>query len=317
MAESGTDIKRAITYLEKGEPVAIPTETVYGLAANALNIKAITRIFEIKDRPSFDPLIVHFSDTVSLSRICKSIPDKALTLANAFWPGPLTLIIDKPGIIPDLVTAGLPTVAVRVPDHPLTMELLQNIDYPLAAPSANPFGYISPTTALHVKQQLGDKIHYILDGGPCNIGLESTIVGFEDDVPVIYRMGGTSLEKIESLIGKVHVKPGSSSDPKAPGMLKSHYSPVKKMILGNIEDNIKKYKGKKVGILSFNRYFNAIDKKRQIVLSPSENVDEAAKNLFSGLRNLDAMDVDYILAEEVPDTGLGRAINDRLKRASS
>ena len=197
MAEIGKDISKAKELLERGELVAIPTETVYGLAGNALNVAAIAKIFATKNRPHFDPLIVHVSHFNSINSFASAIPEKAKQLAQEFLPGPLTLLLKRKKIIPDLVTSGLETVGIRCPNHELTLNLLKELSYPLAAPSANPFGYISPTKASHVNDQLGDKIKYILDGGDCEVGIESTIVGFENDKAIIYRLGGLSIEKIE------------------------------------------------------------------------------------------------------------------------
>ncbi len=191
MATIGNDILQAKKLLLEGELVAIPTETVYGLAANALNPEAVTQIFVVKERPSFDPLIVHVASIDQAQQFITAVPEKAIQLARHFWPGPLTLVLPKQSIIPDIVTSGLSTVGIRCPDHDLTRQLLSELPFPLAAPSANPFGYVSPTTAEHVNNQLGHKIKYILDGGPCRIGLESTIVGFENDQAVIYRSPGS------------------------------------------------------------------------------------------------------------------------------
>ena len=314
MAEIGKDIKKAKELLESGQLVAIPTETVYGLAGNAFDNAAVVKIFETKNRPEFDPLIVHVPSIEHARNYVESIPEKALVLAEKFWPGPLTIVLKKKSIIPDLVTAGLDTVGLRCPDHPLTRALLNELSFPLAAPSANPFGYISPTTAAHVNEQLGEKIPYILDGGSCDVGIESTIVGLEDDSPVIYRMGGLSQEKIESVIGRVATQLHSSSNPKAPGQLKSHYAPVKRLILGDIIDLLQKYPAHCSGILTFDKDFNS---PYQFILSPNSSVEEAAQNLFTALRELDKQPVDVILAELVPDHGLGRAINDRLRRAAA
>ncbi|HMI67813.1 MAG TPA: L-threonylcarbamoyladenylate synthase [Cyclobacteriaceae bacterium] len=313
----GKDINKAIALLEAGELVAIPTETVYGLAGNALDTTAITKIFVAKNRPYFDPLIVHVPSLQRAEQVVRSIPEKALILSNLFWPGPLTILLDKKQIIPDLVTAGLDTVGIRCPRHPLTLELLQKINFPLAAPSANPFGYVSPTRPEHVSEQLGDKISYILDGGPCPIGIESTIVGFEDDQTIVYRLGGLSLESIEDAIGGVSVQGHSSANPKAPGQLNSHYAPRKQLVLGTFPQLFKTYGQVQVGTLSFKTLFQEVEKRNQIVLSPSGNLEEAARNLFSGLRELDKMEVSIILAEEVPDIGIGKAINDRLRRAAA
>jgi L-threonylcarbamoyladenylate synthase len=313
MAETGKDINKARQLLEKGELVAIPTETVYGLAANALNVDAVLKIFQVKNRPEFDPLIIHVPTLKSVEVYAEEIPQGAKKLAEAFWPGPLTLLFRKKTVIPDLVTAGLPTVGIRCPDHPLTRTLLASLNFPLAAPSANPFGYVSPTTPRHVEDQLGDRIPYILDGGPCEVGIESTIVGFDNGEGIVYRTGGLKIEDIEGVIGKVRMQISVSSNPKTPGQLQSHYAPKKKLRAGNLEQLLTQYKAVKVGILSYQKDRNA---PYQYILSPSGDPDEAARNFFAGLRSLDALPVDVILAEYVPDVGLGRAINDRLRRAS-
>ena len=314
MAEIGKDIKKARFLLESGELVAIPTETVYGLAGNALNAAAVTKIFEVKRRPSFDPLIVHVPGIKNAEQYVEHIPAKAFELAEKFWPGPLTIVLKKKPLIPDLVTSGLDTVGIRCPDHPLTSMLLQELTFPLAAPSANPFGYVSPTRPEHVNDQLGESIPFILDGGPCGVGIESTIIGFEYDTPVVYRIGGLSLEAVEKTIGKVSVQLISSSNPKAPGQLKSHYAPRLKVILGNLEDLLQRYPAHDAGVLSYTKDFNS---PYQFILSPSGNLEEAARNLFSALREFDKMPIEIILAELVPDIGLGQAINDRLRRAAA
>lgn len=314
MATIGTDLSKAVNFLQQDELVAIPTETVYGLAGNAYSEKAVVKIFETKKRPSFDPLIVHTHSFSAAKDFLKEIPDTAYALAEKFWPGPLTLILPKNSRIPDLVSAGLNTVGVRMPRHPLSLQLLENLDFPLAAPSANPFGYISPTTAMHVEEQLGAHIPYILDGGPCEVGVESTILGFEKDKVIVYRLGGMSLEELQQHVGKLEVRPYSTSNPIAPGQLESHYAPRKPMILGNIQDFLQDHDKKDIGVLSFRDIY---PETTQFILSPSGDLLEAARNLFKGMRELDSQPVSLILAEEVPDYGLGRAINDRLKRASS
>ncbi|MES2567152.1 MAG: L-threonylcarbamoyladenylate synthase [Bacteroidota bacterium] len=317
MAEIGNNISTAKNFLEKQQLVAIPTETVYGLAANALDPIAIARIFEAKERPTFDPLIVHISDLNEVQNYVTYIHPSLLKLAQKFWPGPLTLLLPKKINIPDLVTSGLDRVGVRVPNHPLTLELLRSLNFPLAAPSANPFGYISPTKAEHVQRQLSDKITYILDGGDCGVGLESTIVGEEDGEIIIYRLGGLSLEEIETVVGKVSVQLNQSSNPKAPGQLKSHYAPTKPFYLGDLKSLQKTYSGKKIGALVFGEqnYFDANVLIKN--LSPNKNFEEAAINLFSFLRELDESDVDVIICELVREQGLGLAINDRLRRAAA
>lgn len=318
MAEIGTNIEMAVALLKSGKLIGMPTETVYGLAGNALNPEAVAAIFSTKNRPSFDPLIVHTYSLNEVNKYVSNLPEKAIILAERLWPGPLTLLLKKNPIIPDLVTSGMDTVAIRIPNKKITLELLQQLDFPLVAPSANPFGYVSPTTAKHVNDQLGEKIDYILDGGPCEVGIESTIIGFEEEMPVIHRMGGISKEKIESLIGKVDLQPHSSSNPKAPGMLKSHYSPGKAVILGDVVQ-LKKEIGQtdRLGAITFSKVIDGIDEEKQIQLSKKEDLNEAAQNLFSALRKLDNKEIDIIIAELVPDHGLGRAINDRLKRAAA
>lgn len=316
MATIGTDVLKAKAILERGDLVAIPTETVYGLAGNALDVSSVTKIFQVKNRPSFDPLIIHTNSLERAASFLKHVPDMAYTLAEALWPGPLTLLLEKQSNLPDLVTSGLDRVAIRIPNHPMTLQLLTQLDFPLAAPSANPFGYISPTEAIHVNDQLGAKLEYILDGGPCSVGVESTIVGFEDGKPWVYRTGGTSIEQIEALIGSVSVQSHSTSNPAAPGMLKSHYAPTKPLIIGDLQTLTQQYEGKNFGILSFDRSFGAVAADKQITLSPMGSTQEAAQKLFGALRVLDKLPIEFILAEYVPEKGLGKAINDRLKRAS-
>jgi L-threonylcarbamoyladenylate synthase len=314
MAHIGQDIRVAKAYLETGNVVGLPTETVYGLAASALNPDAVLTIFRVKNRPAFDPLIVHTDSLQKVDQFVSEIPEAARLLADTYWPGPLTLLLPKRDLISDLVTSGLPTVAVRIPNHPLTLSLLRLLDFPLAAPSANPFGYISPTTAQHVADQLGAMVPYILDGGPAQVGLESTIVGFENDIPTVYRLGGLALDHIEGLVGPVNVRTHSTSDPQAPGMLTSHYAPRKPLIL--LAPGTSPPPGERTGALAFRNLFSGIDHQNQRVLSPTGDLAEAAKNLFSHLRALDALDLDVLYAEPVPNLGLGQAINDRLRRAS-
>ena len=317
MATTGTDLDLAADLLRNGKLVAIPTETVYGLAANAYLEEAVVTIFEAKQRPAFDPLIVHTHHISQFEKIAQHIPERAFQLAEAFMPGPLTLILPRHPSIPLLVTSGHESVGIRIPNHPLTLELLRNLDFPLAAPSANPFGYVSPTTAEHVNQQLGDRIPYILDGGPCQIGLESTIIRVVNEEVEILRLGGLAVEEIEDVIKQpVNRIKTSSSNPTAPGMLSSHYAPRKKVLLGNIETNLKNFNQEKVGVLAWQYAQNLVPEKQQFVLSPTGNLNEAARNLFAALRYLDTLPIDIILAEPVPDSGLGKAINDRLTRAS-
>ncbi len=310
------DLQAAVDLLNDGECVAIPTETVYGLAANALNAEAVLKIFEIKNRPHFDPLIVHTFSVDEIKKYVEHIPNWALQLMEKFSPGPITFLLQKKNLIPDLVTSGLNTVAIRIPEHSLTLELLKKLSFPLAAPSANPFGYISPTKALHVKDQLNGKIKYVLDGGDCSVGVESTIIGLENNLPTIFRVGGIAVEEIEKVIGKVQVRLESSSNPHSPGMLLSHYAPRNTLLFDNVDKNLKENFNKKIGIISFFKKYESVEIEKQIQLSPKQNLHEAAKNLFAAMRKLDASNVDIILAERFPESGLGRAINDRLKRAA-
>jgi L-threonylcarbamoyladenylate synthase len=314
MTQIGTDVRIAAEFLQAGNVVGIPTETVYGLAGNAFNPDAVLTIFRVKNRPAFDPLIIHTDSLAKVEQFVTSVPEPAQKLAQMFWPGPLTLLLPKHDQISDLVTSGLPTVAVRIPNHPLTLDLLRSIDFPLAAPSANPFGYISPTTAQHVADQLGDQIPYILDGGPASIGLESTIIGFENRKATVFRLGGMALEQIERVIGPVDVRTHSTSNPNAPGMLSSHYAPRKPLVL--LKPGESPRPDKHAGALTFREPFGGIVPDNQRVLSPTGDLNEAAKNLFAHLRTLDALPVEVIYAEQLPNQGLGWAINDRLKRAS-
>lgn len=317
MAQIGNDIQIAKQFLETNEVIGIPTETVYGLAANAFSEDAVAKIFEAKNRPTFDPLIVHTHHIDEIKKFVTNIHPKLLQLATVFWPGPLTLLLPKQNTISNLVTSGLDRVGVRIPNHPLTLNLLKSLSFPLAAPSANPFGYISPTTALHVQKQLGLKIPYILDGGYCQVGLESTIVGEENDEIIIYRLGGLSISEIENVVGKVTIELNQSSNPKAPGQLKSHYAPKIPLIIGNLEELEKVHSDKKIGALVFGNY-NTISENTIIKnLSQNENYAEAAVNLFNYLREFDEMEIDVIIADYLPNINLGIAINDRLKRAAS
>lgn len=310
----GTDITEAAHFLNAGDVVGIPTETVYGLAGNALNPDAVLRIFTVKDRPHFDPLIVHTHSIAEIEKYALDIPDMARQLMQRFMPGPLTLLLKKKSIVPDLVTSGLDTVAIRIPNHPLTLQLLKRLSFPLAAPSANPFGYISPTTAQHVYDQLNGKIPYVLNGGATQVGVESTIVGFEDGEAIVYRVGGLAIEEIEGVIGKVKFNANESSNPQAPGLLKSHYAPQKQLIFA--DETVLPAK-QNIAVIAFNKYIAGFDEKQQVLLSPHGDLNEAAKNLFAVMRQLDNSEAAIIFAIRFPDTGLGRAINDRLKRAGA
>ncbi|MFZ1331156.1 MAG: L-threonylcarbamoyladenylate synthase [Flavobacteriales bacterium] len=319
MSVIGTDIHYAAELLRQGDLVAIPTETVYGLAANAFNPEAVIKIFQAKQRPAFDPLIVHIHDRSQVASIASELPPGVSKLMDAFWPGPLTLVLPKTDQVPDIVTSGLNTVGVRMPAHPMALELLRSLPFPLAAPSANPFGYVSPTTAQHVADQLGEQVPYILDGGPCAVGVESTILGWEqfnnsiDGQWVLYRPGGIGIEELEAVIGSISTAKRTVI-PAAPGMLESHYAPRKPVYLGDVRDLLITHQGQRVAVISLSEEYPAWRCER---LSPVDDLNEAARNLFGVLRDLDRSDADVILAEVFPELGLGRAINDRLRRAAA
>lgn len=315
--EIGTDILTAAHLLNNGNVVAIPTETVYGLAANALNDDAVLEIYKVKQRPQFNPLILHVASLQKAQPFITHIPFKAQLLAEAFWPGPLTLLLQKNKNVSDLITAGSNKVAIRVPNHSLTLELLNQLDFPVAAPSANPSGYVSPTSAAHVYEHLNGKISYILNGGLCTVGVESTIIGWnEDEEPEIYRLGGVAVETIEKILDqKVKVKKQFSQNPNSPGQLRSHYATHTPLHLGSIEELLRKFEDNKVVLINYTRYNPDLPKENQFILSTNGNLDEAAKNLFSILRLADELKADVLLAERLPNFGLGLAINDRLERA--
>ena len=312
-----TDLLKAKEILEKDELVAIPTETVYGLAGNIYSEKAIQKIFETKKRPLFNPLIVHIASINKLEEIVSEIPEKAKQLADAFWPGSLTLVLRKKAHIPDSVTAGKNTVAVRVPNHELTLQLLELIDFPLVAPSANPFGSISPTTAEHVANYFPDDLEMVLEGGSCKNGIESTIIGFENDQAVLYRLGSISVEEIEAIIGPIQVKNKKENEPNAPGMFSRHYAPKTTTIqANNVELELQKHPNKKIGLLVFQ---NAVSNTHHVateVLSKKGDLKEATANLYAAMHRLDKQNLDLIIAEKFPDTELGKSINDRLERAT-
>ena len=310
-------IHRAAEIIKKGGLVAFPTETVYGLGADAFNPLAVARIFEVKRRPYFDPLIVHVSDPADLKKLVTKIPSNAKKLMERFWPGPLTVVLLKKEEVPDIVNAGLPTVAIRMPKHPMALSLIEQADCPIAAPSANPFGYLSPTTAEHVRDQLGDQIDFILDGGPCEVGVESTIISFSGRKPRLLRPGGVPLEEIESIIGTVEVNPIEEGRPSAPGMLPRHYAPRTPIILDWEDKKFDSNKGKKIGLLAFQEPKRSLKFHHVEILSKKGDFREAAANLFAAIRRLDSLHLDLILAETVPEVGLGRAIMDRLRRAST
>jgi L-threonylcarbamoyladenylate synthase len=310
------DIQKAVKLLTNEQLVAIPTETVYGLAGNIFSEKAIKSIFSTKKRPFFNPLIVHIPSIDSLSDIVTHIPEKAKLLAAAFWPGSLTLVLKKSKLIPDMITAGKDTVAVRIPNHPVTLALLKELPFPLAAPSANPFGSISPTKPIHVENYFKNDIQMVLDGGSCANGIESTIIGFENDEPIIYRLGALPVEDIEAVVGKISIKNKKEEKPDAPGMLARHYAPKTTTILvADVASEVEKYAGKKIGVLVFKSSLNN-KSITEIVLSKEGSLQEAAARLYDAMHELDTKNLDIIIAERFTEFSLGKSINDRLQRAT-
>jgi L-threonylcarbamoyladenylate synthase len=313
-----TNIEEAIVALESNNIIALPTETVYGLAGNAYSVSAIEKIFAFKNRPHYNPLIVHIKSAGYLQQVAKNIPAVALQLADTFWPGPLTLVLEKQDHIPDIVTGGKNTVGIRVPNHPVALELLEQLEFPLAAPSANPFGSISPTTAGHVYNYFCDTLNVILDGGPCIKGIESTIIGFENGQAILYRQGSTKVEDIEKITGPLQIRVHANNESVvAPGMLSKHYAPKTTTILtDNITSEIEKNLGKRIGILQFKpttlpSFVIAIE-----TLSQTGDIEEAAKNLYAAMHRLDYQNLDLIIAQKMPAYGMGLAINDKLERAA-
>jgi L-threonylcarbamoyladenylate synthase len=318
MTQVSSNINTAKELLQANELIAIPTETVYGLAANAFSEEAVKKIFALKKRPSFNPLIVHVASSADLEKLAINIPPLARQLADAFWPGPLTLLLEKNETIPDCVTAGNPTVAVRVPNHPLTLELLRQLPFPIAAPSANPFMSISPTKPEHVKKYFDGQLKFILDGGACQEGIESTIIGFENNRAVLFRDGSCEIAEIEKITGKLLIANSNAATPRAPGMLKRHYAPNTPLILtANYKNVLEQNKHKKVGILTFSFIENDSETVIYKCLSDNKSLKEAAANLYATLIDLDAMDLDLIIAVYLPKKGVGKTINDRLERASA
>ena len=311
-----TNLDEAEQALINGDIIGMPTETVYGLAGNAYSESAVKKIFALKQRPFFNPLIVHIKSAEFLSEVATNIPEIAIKLAENFWPGSLTIVLKKQPHIPDLVTAGKETVAIRVPNHPLTLALLEKLNFPLAAPSANPFGSISPTSAAHVSNYFNAELGVILDGGACEKGVESTIIGFEDNQPVLYRHGSISVEDIEQVVGKVRIVVNNDGKPDAPGMLSRHYAPKTDTFLtDNVNALIHAFSGKKIGLLLFKDEITEGPIIHQEILSKTGNTNEAARNLYAAMHRLDKSNLDVIIAERLPNKGLGKTINDRLERA--
>lgn len=307
-------IFRAADIIVHGGLVALPTETVYGLGADALNPSACTKIFEAKNRPHFDPLIVHVADMDMFRILSRDVPEQILRLTEKFWPGPLTVVVRKSDIVPDIITSGLPTVAIRMPRHDVALSLIRKSGRPIAAPSANPFGYLSPTEARHVEEQLGGRVDMILDGGSCTVGLESTIVKFHAGKIHLLRPGGIPAEEIERVAGDlVHSSPDEIPD--APGQMPWHYAPRAKVVLIREGEEIPEQKNAALCAFRINARQNRFIHIE--ILSPNSDLAQAAVNLFSALHRLDASGADIIYAEEVPENGLGLAIMNRLRKAAA
>ena len=305
-----TAIEKAVDHIRAGQLIAFPTETVYGLGADATNASAVATIFAVKDRPSFNPLIIHVANLQAAEELV-IFDDRARALAETCWPGPLTLVLPR---LPDcpvspLAGAGLNTLAIRVPGHDLALEFLKAVDLPIAAPSANRSGTVSPTTAAHVRDSLGNTVEMILDDGPCQIGLESTIIDLTGEVPCLLRAGGIIVEQLERQLGQLHIVVGDDTSPKAPGMLTRHYATNIPLRMDALElcdgEALLAFGGRTLGPAP------AICN-----LSRGGDLKEAAANLFDMMRQLDRPEYTGIAVMEIPDTGLGRAINDRLRRAS-
>lgn len=318
----GTDITIAAAFLQAGELVAIPTETVYGLAANALDPAAVAKIYAAKNRPSFNPLILHLANTNQITDYAEA-DEMSIKLAQKFMPGPLTLLLPKKENVPDITTAGSKKVAVRVPDQPLTLLLLSRLSFPLAAPSANPSGYISPTNAHHVMDGLRGKIPYILDGGNTKVGLESTICEVAGKQIILHRAGSVTAEELSACSGlpvvdssdahTLHVSQHlSENQPATPGQLKSHYAPHTPLYMGNILQLIQEHTGKKIAVISLDTEYTGVT---NFKLAPDHQLSTAASQLFATLRNIDQSDFDLIFSEIFPNEGIGIAINDRISRA--
>ena len=317
-ASNPESIRLAAGVIRNGALVAFPTETVYGLGCDALNHEAVARAFEAKQRPSFDPLIVHIATRASLDRLVETISFGDHRLMDAFWPGPLTLVLPKRAHVPDLVTAGLPTIAIRMPAHPVARALIQEAGVPIAAPSANPFGYVSPTCAQHVLDGLGNRIDLILDGGPCPLGVESTIVSMTGTWPELLRPGSITLAEIREVIGPI-VRAAASQTAVAPGQLPRHYAtrtPVTILAAQGARPVVRRHE--RTGLLAMSAPSHVDERFCAIeVLSASGDLREAARNLFAALRRLDALRLDRLYAEPCDEQGLGLAVMDRLRRCAA
>lgn len=318
-ASDAESIRRAGRIIKSGGLVAFPTETVYGLGCDAMNADAAAKVFEAKRRPQFDPLIVHIADLEQLEVVIESLPAVGQRLIDAFWPGPLTLVVPKQPAIPDLITAGLSTVAVRMPNHPVARTLIYEAGTPIAAPSANLFGYVSPTTAQHVADGLGKKVDLILDGGPCHVGVESTIVSLAGPQPELLRPGSITIEQLSSVIGSIHRAVPVGQQPLAPGQLSRHYATRTHLtILASAGARPLLKDDERAGLLIHSQRRDTDNRFAAVeVLSSTGDLREAARHLFAALRRLDSLGLDRIYAEPCEEEGLGVAIMDRLRRCAT
>ncbi|MDG1571079.1 L-threonylcarbamoyladenylate synthase [Robiginitalea sp. M366] len=305
-------LDQAAACIREGKVVAFPTETVYGLGANALDPMAAARIFELKERPAFDPLIVHIADLSQLQLLTPSKDPRLTRLAEAFWPGPLTVVVPKTERVPDLVTSGLPTVGVRMPDHPMAQELIRRSGCPIAAPSANKFGRISPTAAQHVTRHMPE-VDFVLDGGETRVGIESTIIALRPDGYVILRPGAITREDLNRILPE-SASPVAAGSPEAPGMLASHYSPAKPFHLFT-PTLLQRLDPSKCGFISYRG--NAPQGfARVLTLAPDGDLKAYAAGIFGAMHQLEASGVECLVAEPVPEQGIGIAIMDRLRKAA-
>ena len=312
-----SEIPYAVNVLNQGELVAIPTETVYGLAGSAFNEQAIHKIFQLKSRPSCNPLILHTHSINEVLKFVKEIPPTAMKLAEAFWPGPLTLLLPKKSIIPHSVTSGSHLVAVRIPNHAVTLALLKQLDFPLVAPSANPYTRISPTNSKMVDEYFGDALPCILEGDICSKGIESTIVGFHESAPVIYRQGAISVDAIEFIAGKSKVLATKNEKVTTPGMSPMHYAPrTRFQIVDCISNFIIQNPTLNIGVLTLGKTVIEQSNTTCIQLSITADLEEASANLYKSMYALDGMNLDCIIIEKFPEIGIGKSLNDRIQRAS-
>ncbi|NSW75679.1 MAG: threonylcarbamoyl-AMP synthase [Candidatus Atribacteria bacterium] len=309
------NIRLGAEILKRGGLVAFPTETVYGLGAVSFFPEAVARIFEVKGRPRFDPLIVHIASQEMAFSLWQRVDSRVEILMKKFWPGPLTLVLPKKEVVPDIVTAGLPTVAVRMPAHPVALSLIRMVDLPIAAPSANRFGRVSPTSAEAVKKDLGNRVDLILDGGKCELGIESTVLLMEEGRFFLLRPGALSVEELEAVVGKVEMV-SSSRRILSPGMTRKHYAPSLPLYL--FEGEVREFPLSEFGNFAVLAPFPICEQGENVfVLSQKGDLKEAASHLFALLRELEKSSFQGIIALPVEEKGLGRAIMDRLKRAAS